>query len=53
MAKWKVVAKRPGFYGRLHKPGDKPFEIDEKEFAGWMERVAEKPAKPKPAKPSE
>jgi hypothetical protein len=41
----RVKATKPGFYKRLHKPGDKPFDLDDpKDFSGaWMERVGPKP----------
>ena len=46
-AKVKVAATAPGFFERIRKPGEEPFEVDESQFSEtWMERVDGKEIEP-------
>lgn len=46
-AKVKVTATAPGFFERLRKPGEEPFEVDENLLSKtWMARVDGKEIEP-------
>lgn len=48
----KVIATKPGYFGKLREPGD-IFEVPDGETASWFHAVKPADKKPKEPKPSD